>query len=72
MPYDFFMSRYKEAYVQETLAFVDALVNDKPAPCTGEVLSHASLLSITHPPPPAVLLMAASTHTPRLAVRTAG
>ena len=26
-PYDFFMSRYKEAYVQETLAFVDALVN---------------------------------------------
>jgi len=36
MPYDFFMSRYKEAYVQETLAFVDALVADKPAPCTGE------------------------------------
>ena len=36
MPYDFFMSRYKEAYVQETLAFVDALVNDKPVPCTGE------------------------------------
>ena len=22
--------------MQETLAFVDALVNDKPAPCTGE------------------------------------
>ncbi len=36
MPYDFFMSRYKEAYVQETLAFVDALVNDKPSPCSGE------------------------------------
>jgi len=36
MPYDFFMSRYKEAYVQETLAFVDCLVNDKPAPCSGE------------------------------------
>jgi len=36
MPYDFFMSRYKEAYVQETLAFVAALVNDEPAPCTGE------------------------------------
>jgi len=36
MPYDFFMSRYKEAYVQETLAFVDSLVNDKPTPCTGE------------------------------------
>lgn len=36
LPYDFFMSRYKEAYKQETLAFVDALVNDKPSPCTGE------------------------------------
>ena len=36
MPYDFFMSRYKEAYVQETLAFVDALVNDRPSPCSGE------------------------------------
>lgn len=35
MPFDFFMSRYKEAYVQETLAFVEALVNDEPAPCTG-------------------------------------
>jgi len=35
-PYDFFMSRYKEAYVQETLAFVEALVNQRPAPCTGE------------------------------------
>ena len=36
MPFDFFMSRYKEAYVQETLAFVDSLVNDKPSPCSGE------------------------------------
>ncbi|CAM9176211.1 unnamed protein product [Pylaiella littoralis] len=36
MPYDFFMSRYKEAYVQETLAFCDCLVNDKPSPCSGE------------------------------------
>jgi inositol 2-dehydrogenase len=36
MPYDFFMSRYKEAYVQETLAFVDSLVTDKPSPCSGE------------------------------------
>ena len=35
LPYDFFMSRYKEAYKQETLAFVDALVNDKPSPCSG-------------------------------------
>mmetsp|Transcript_16487 Transcript_16487/g.66606 ORF Transcript_16487/g.66606 Transcript_16487/m.66606 type:complete len:427 (-) Transcript_16487:842-2122(-) len=36
LPYDFFMSRYKEAYRQETIAFVDALVNDKPSPCSGE------------------------------------
>jgi len=36
LPYDFFMSRYKEAYISETLAFVDSLVNDKPVPCTGE------------------------------------
>ena len=36
MPFDFFMSRYKEAYVQETLAFVDSLVKDKPSPCSGE------------------------------------
>ena len=35
MPFDFFMSRYKEAYVGETTAFIDALVNDKPAPCSG-------------------------------------
>ena len=36
MPFDFFMSRYKEAYIFETLAFVDCLVNDKPSPCSGE------------------------------------
>jgi len=36
MPFDFFMARYKEAYVLETLAFVDSLVNDKPSPCSGE------------------------------------
>mmetsp|Transcript_38752 Transcript_38752/g.121677 ORF Transcript_38752/g.121677 Transcript_38752/m.121677 type:complete len:536 (+) Transcript_38752:45-1652(+) len=35
MPYDFFMSRYKEAYKQETLAFVQALRRDEPAPCSG-------------------------------------
>jgi len=35
MPYDFFMSRYKEAYKQETLAFVRALRRDEPAPCSG-------------------------------------
>jgi len=35
MPFDFFMSRYKEAYKQETIAFVEALLEDKPAPCSG-------------------------------------
>jgi len=36
MPYDFFLSRYNEAYVTETIAFCDSLVNDKPVPCTGQ------------------------------------
>lgn len=36
MPYDFFLSRYNEAYVTETIAFCDSLVNDTPVPCTGE------------------------------------
>ncbi len=35
MPYDFFLSRYNEAYVTETVAFCDSLVNDTPVPCTG-------------------------------------
>mmetsp|Transcript_43152 Transcript_43152/g.116567 ORF Transcript_43152/g.116567 Transcript_43152/m.116567 type:complete len:317 (-) Transcript_43152:777-1727(-) len=37
MPYDFFMSRYKEAYIRESEAFCKALVNDEPSPCSGEV-----------------------------------
>ena len=36
MPYDFFLSRYTEAYVTETIAFCESLVNDTPVPCTGE------------------------------------
>jgi inositol 2-dehydrogenase len=36
MPYDFFLSRYNEAYVSETVAFCNSLVNDSPVPCTGE------------------------------------
>ena len=36
MPYDFFMTRYKEAYVRETAAFIDCLVHDTPSPCSGE------------------------------------
>jgi len=35
MPFDFFMSRYKDAYVRETLAFVDAINENKPSPCSG-------------------------------------
>ncbi len=30
------MSRYNEAYVTETIAFCDSLVNDLKVPCTGE------------------------------------
>jgi len=36
MPYDFFLSRYNEAYVSETVAFCESLVNDAPVPCTGQ------------------------------------
>lgn len=36
LPFDFFMSRYKEAYLNETFAFVNALINDEPVPCSGE------------------------------------
>jgi len=35
MPYDFFLSRYFEAYVTETEAFCKSLVEDGPVPCTG-------------------------------------
>jgi len=36
MPYDFFLSRYNEAYVSETIKFCESLVNDTPVPCTGQ------------------------------------
>merc|ERR1712154_194623 len=36
MPYDFFLSRYTEAYVTETIAFCESLVKDTPVPCTGQ------------------------------------
>lgn len=36
MPYDFFLSRYTEAYVTETVAFCESLVNDTPVLCTGQ------------------------------------
>lgn len=46
MPYDFFMSRYKEAYLRETQAFVKALVNDEPSPCSGEDGLFALIMAI--------------------------
>merc|ERR1712176_173733 len=36
MPFDFFLSRYNEAYVTETIAFCESLTKDTPVPCTGE------------------------------------
>jgi len=36
MPFDFFLSRYNEAYVTETIQFCESLVNDTPVPCTGQ------------------------------------
>ena len=35
MPFDFFLSRYFEAYVTESEAFCKSLVEDTPVPCTG-------------------------------------
>ena len=35
MPFDFFLSRYFEAYVTEPEAFCKSLVEDTPVPCTG-------------------------------------
>ncbi|CAM9161011.1 unnamed protein product [Chrysoparadoxa australica] len=46
MPYDFFMSRYKEAYINETVAFCKCLVNDEPSPCSGEDGLMALIMSV--------------------------
>lgn len=46
LPFDFFMTRYKEAYVEETLSFCNSLVNDAPVECTGEDGLMALILSI--------------------------
>lgn len=35
LPLNFFMERYTESYVNEMLAFVDAIENDTPVPCGG-------------------------------------
>jgi myo-inositol 2-dehydrogenase/D-chiro-inositol 1-dehydrogenase len=36
LPLNFFMERYTESYVNELQQFVDAVLEDKPAPVTGE------------------------------------
>lgn len=46
MPFDFFMSRYKEAYIKETEAFCKALANDEPSPCSGEDGLFALIMAI--------------------------
>lgn len=46
MPYDFFLTRYVEAYVEETIAFCEALVEDTAVPCTGEDGLVALIMSI--------------------------
>jgi inositol 2-dehydrogenase len=46
MPYDFFLTRYVEAYVEETIAFCQALVDDTAVPCTGEDGLVALIMSI--------------------------
>jgi myo-inositol 2-dehydrogenase/D-chiro-inositol 1-dehydrogenase len=35
-PLYFFLERYKEAFINEMIAFTDAVLNKKPAPVTGE------------------------------------
>ena len=46
MPYDFFLQRYNEAYVKETVAFCEALINDDPPPCSGQDGLIALVMSI--------------------------
>lgn len=46
MPFDFFMSRYKDAYHRETSAFIRSLVADAVVPCTGEDGLRALVMSI--------------------------
>jgi myo-inositol 2-dehydrogenase / D-chiro-inositol 1-dehydrogenase len=36
LPLNFFMDRYTESFANEVAAFVDAVLNDKPVPVTGE------------------------------------
>ena len=36
MPYDFFLSRYQQAFFDETTAFCKALTNNEPSPVSGK------------------------------------
>ena len=36
LPLNFFMERYTESFATEVAAFVDAVLNDKPTPVTGQ------------------------------------
>ena len=52
LPMNFFMDRYIDSYANEMIAFVDAIVNDKPVPVVGNdgrvpvVMAKAGMLSI--------------------------
>lgn len=46
MPFDFFLERYNEAYVRETVAFCECLINDGKVPCTGQDGLIALVMSI--------------------------
>lgn len=35
LPHDFFLKRYEDAYMNETIAFVNSVVNDTPVPASG-------------------------------------
>ncbi len=52
LPMNFFMDRYTDSYANEMIAFIDAIVNDKPVPVVGNdgrvpvVMAMAGMLSI--------------------------
>jgi myo-inositol 2-dehydrogenase/D-chiro-inositol 1-dehydrogenase len=46
LPLDFFMDRYAKSYLKEMELFIDALVNDKEMPVTGEDGLAATLIAI--------------------------
>jgi myo-inositol 2-dehydrogenase/D-chiro-inositol 1-dehydrogenase len=46
LPLNFFMERYTESFVAEMSAFVDAVLNDKPVPVTGQDGRATALLAL--------------------------